>query len=155
METILVFQLSAHHLKQDIFLCTNKIVLYFKNHVQVPITPTCILDDPLGIASYKDSTKFLYRSFSRNAYFLPFFFVLPSGPPPSTKIPSSSLPAFPVADLAGVVGAWSNSFINSDLIVARFFSHHSFSVACWASISSNRFRSWVFAAISFADWKMV
>jgi hypothetical protein len=31
--------------------------------------------------------------------------------------------------LAGVVGVWSNSFINSALIVARFFSHHSFSVA--------------------------
>ena len=52
-------------------------------------------------------------------YFLPFFFrTLPlsviAGPPPSTKIASSSLVAFAVGNLAGVVEDASNSFINSD-----------------------------------------
>jgi hypothetical protein len=73
------------------------------------------------------------------AYFLPFFFrMLPlsvtAGPPLSTNIASSSLLTLLTGVLAGVVKdlSVSNSFMNSDWIEARRFSHHCFSDSVWA-----------------------
>lgn len=48
-----------------------------------------------------------------------------------------------------------SSFMKSDWIVARRFSHHAFSDSVVSWISSRRLRTTVLAAISLADWKMV
>jgi hypothetical protein len=74
----------------------------------------------------------------------------------STMIASSSLLTLLAAVFAGVGNpSVSSSFRNSFLIESLRFSHHSFSDSVFAWISSSRFRKTVFAAISFADWKIV
>jgi hypothetical protein len=91
-------------------------------------------------------------------HFLPFFFLmLPLSMLTglSTKIASSSLLTLLVCVFAGVESpSDSISFRNSFLMKSLRFSHHSFSDSVCAWISSRRFRKTVFAAISFADWKI-
>jgi hypothetical protein len=101
----------------------------------------------------------LCRAETKIFYFLPFFFlmlplsVVAGG---STMIASSSLLTLLAAVFAGVCSpSVSSSFRNSFLIESLRFSHHSFSDSVFAWISSSRFRKTVFAAISFADWKIV
>ena len=95
---------------------------------------------------------------TRILHFLPFFFLmLPLSVLAglSTKIASSSLLTLLVCDLAGVESpSDSISFRNSFLMESLRFSHHSLSDSVCAWISSRRFRKTVFAAISFADWKI-
>lgn len=87
-------------------------------------------------------------------YFFPFFFLeapeASAGEPASTRIPSS---------LAGALGcdlaSSSSSFMNSEEMALRRFSHHSFSESVLAWISSILVWNKVFAAISLAVWKMV
>lgn len=83
-----------------------------------------------------------------------------AGPPLSTRTVSSSL-TLVFADMIcftlvfSVSAGVSSSFRSSFCMDARRFSHHSFSAAVWAWISSSRLRNTVVAAISLADWKIV
>jgi hypothetical protein len=117
---------------------------------------------PLFTAEHPKMLDFivaLCRAETKIFYFLPFFFlmlplsVVAGG---STMIASSSLLTLLAAVFAGVCSpSVSSSFRNSFLIESLRFSHHSFSDSVFAWISSSRFRKTVFAAISFADWKIV
>ena len=77
-----------------------------------------------------------------------------AGPPPSTKMPSSSLPGLATGFFAGVATSSSSSFMNPDWIDARRFSHHSLSEGTFAWIWSSFFLKAVLAAISLADWNI-
>lgn len=72
--------------------------------------------------------------------------------PASTRTVSSSLADFPAEAFSA--DSSSSSCMSSVSIVARRFSHHSFSSAVLSCISPSFFRNCVFTAISFADWKM-
>lgn len=84
-------------------------------------------------------------------HLLAFFFFFDAAV--STTTESSSLVVLipEVVVLASVEGAASSSFIKPASIEARLFSHHSFSAAVCASISSSFSRKTVLARISFAD----
>jgi hypothetical protein len=116
---------------------------------------------PLSIAERPGMHYFTVGSHpakTKLTYFLPFFFLmlplsLTAGL--STMMGSSSLLPLLMTVLAGVDDpSLSSSFKNSFLIESLRFSHQSFSDSVCAWISSSRFRKTVFAAISFADWKI-
>lgn len=75
-----------------------------------------------------------------------------AGVPGSTRTASSSLAGFPVEVLSAASSSTSCS--SSVSMVARRFSHHSFSAGVLLWMPSSVFRNCVFTAISFADWKM-
>lgn len=76
----------------------------------------------------------------------------PSVPGSTRTASSSSLAGFPVDALSA--DSSSTSCRSSVSMVARRFSHHSFSSGVLLWMVSSFFRNWVFTAISFADWKM-
>lgn len=89
-------------------------------------------------------------------YFLAFFFLeapdgVADGDSVSTRTASSSLTTLACA----FSDSLSSSLMNSVLMLALRFSHHSLSRSVCASISSSRSRRTLLAAISLADWKMI
>ena len=87
-------------------------------------------------------------------YFFPFFFL--EAPAPSPGVPASTrIPSSLGAVACDLSTSLSSSFMKSEEMAARRFSHHSFSASVFAVISSSFFWNIVFAAISLAVWKML